>query len=245
MSLPQAVASYLSAWEGHSSLEADAYARVMNLLTRASVSEIVSEMNALTQQQFWNEPLIDLFHDELLRRINSEATFAITTLQRDSQPPNVVIWLGFEDSYLLTDQQGELIRQDDPTITSYTLTNASLQEPVAERLVHLLMEGQVDLTLNLDPIGISDIYNAKSGQRIEFQPSTSSALIREAQIRETPDFNLVKRMYLGLKSGRPVMVDVAANRLIEQLIDYQEAQDIVDDNGDTFEGQLYLTGTGA
>jgi hypothetical protein len=251
MSLPQAVASYLSSWEGHSALAPDDYVRVIDLLAMASIDEINSEMNSLTQQRLWNETLIDAFHDELLNRIDTETTFAISTawktLQEWLDNPFVTIQLGFEESYFVTDRKGDLIRSDDPTISSYTLMNASFQDPVARQLIHMLIDGPVDVTLNVNPTGIqiaSLSSQTDPDERIKFQPVSDRSLTVPAKIIETPDFNVVKRMYLSLKKGQPEIIDVYSDRLINQLIDYREARDIVDDNGDTFEGDLFLTGTG-
>lgn len=249
MSLPQAVASYLSAWEGHTALAPESYARVMNLLDMASIEEINTEMNSLTQQQLWNGPLTDLFHDELLDRIDTETTFAISTAWRNLQDwiqnPFVVARIGFEDSYFLTDEKGNLIRSDDPTISSYTLTNASFQEPVTKRIIHMLIDGPVDVTVNVTPSGLQiSSLASRTGEKVDFLPISDRSYTVSAQIRETPDFNVVKRMYLSLKTGEPTIIDVYADRLIDQLIDYREARNIVDDNGDTFEGDLFLTGTG-
>lgn len=251
MSLAQAVASYLSSWEGHSSLEPESYVRVMDLLEIASVEEMNTEMNALTQQQLWNESLTDAFHDELLSRVNTDTTFAISTAWRRVdqwiQNPFVMAQIGFEDSYLLTDEKNDLIRTDDPTVSSYTLTNASFQEPVAKRLIHLLIDGEVDATVNVSESGVqiaSIASRSDPENRVDFQPTSPQSMTVPVSIQETPDFNVVKRMYLSLKAANPVIIDFYADRLIDQLIDYGEARDIVNDNGDTFEGQLFLTGTG-
>ena len=252
--LTQLVANYLNSWEGHTQTEGNNFIILRDRLTTATIDEINTEYNALTQQQLWVTPLLDIFYDEIRGRMFDDTTFAISTTWRSvsewKQHPFVLIRVGFEDAYPVIDGDGSFIRANDPNISSFTLMNDSFEDELQEKIIRLLLHHDLNAIVQVgadnQTIQIVGLENAKDpDDRFSFVgnvlPSINGETTRiSAKIRENPDWNINRQIYEALRTQRPVIVDPMQDRLINQLIDLDEARDILEDGGFTFEGNLVL-----
>jgi hypothetical protein len=256
--LTQVVASYISSWEGHTQAEGNNFIRLRDRLKTATIDEINTEYNTLTQQQLWSIPLLDLFYDEIRDRMFDNTTFAISTAWRTvddwKKNPFVLIRVGFEESYSVIDNDGSYILADDPNISSFTLMNDSFSDEFGKRIIRLLLHHNINAIVQ---IGINEgqhtgriqIVGIESStdpdDRVSFLgtglPSINGETIRiEAIVQEAADWRLIDRMYEALRSETPTILDPNRDKLINQLIDIQEAQNIIDDGGLTFEGNKII-----
>lgn len=253
MSLSQAVIDYAAAYEGHSSYEGTAFVKLRNLLRKTTLSEIITENNALTEQRLWSEPMMDLFYDELLYRLLTETTFALTTswesLDSYLNDPFVVAWVGFEESYPMVDPNGSLIGVEDDRYNTFTLMNASFTTPMQELIIKMLLSESITAVVYLYPdtnsLEIGRLINAnRPDEQIKLRPIQQDNY-REVRvplrIQEVPDWSRINQIYQGLRKQTPVVSDPYADVLINQLINLPEAIDIIEDGGITFEGDLLLS----
>lgn len=240
MSLSEAVAAYLNAWDGHTNVEGELLMNVVDLLTRVSLDQLRTEINALTQQTLWVTPLMDVFYDELLYRIMNDTTFCISTAWTSVRDwlthPYVTVQVGLNDSYFVLDEYGNPITYNQP-YQSYTLMNASFPERTSEELIRLFLDDNIialcEIGNTITIVGLES--TSDSGRRILFAEPGNNIVRVPAQIREIADWNGIKTLYEGLRKNHPVIVDPQREVLINQLIDYPEALDIIAEGGITYE----------
>lgn len=248
--LSQLISTYINSWEGHTQAEGDNLLAVQKRLENATIDEITTEFNAITQQSIWVPPLITLFYDELLDRLMNETTFAISTAWTNIPEwiinPFVVIRVGFEETYPVIDTNGLFIRADQPNVQTLTLTNDSFSTPIKNRIIRsLLHDGIIAIVeVTSNEIQISGLVSTQNlNEPIWFSKKKQDAFQSiqiKVQIQESADWNHVRRMYQALRADRPVIIDPYQDRLINQLIDTSELEDIIDENGLTFEGDLAI-----
>jgi hypothetical protein len=258
MSLAQAVVNYIAAYEGHTSAEGVTFVTLRETLQGSTINQIITENNALTQQHLWNSPLMDLFFDELLRRLLNDTSFSITTswnsIQNWMEDPYIVAWVGFEESYPIVNPTAELIGETDENIESISLGNISFTEQIAELIIKMLMGEQITAEIYILPnnkLTIGRLINAQqSFDYITLSPPPEEnfeTMTVPLKIWEVPDWSLLNQLYQGLRRQTPVIGDPwsgtedTENRLINQLIDLGKAKDIAREGGFTFEGDLLLT----
>lgn len=221
MSLAQFVSSYLMAWEGNGSLQGDAWIALTDVMKRADVEEINTQMNVLTTRRLWNTELLSIFYDELRNRMIDDTTFVFSIT--DSR---VEVTIGFESSYLLPDDGSTVISSD------------AFPEEERSRLLFMLIDGGV--TAIFEDGSLVGLSSEKDD--IELPEGLSSPIVsgdEPVSIQEMPDFTFMKRLLTAVR-GDPEVIDMHASGLINQLIDYEEALDNANDEGFTFEGDLYL-----
>jgi len=199
MSLSKAVGNYLSAWEGHTQLEAVRLQQVDDLISRATLSEINSIFNVLSQQNLWVEPLIDLFYNELLGRA-MDATFAISGLWLDNDKLSVYIYIGFRDSYPLV----------TPIFTP--ITNETLGEERAKTVLRLLIRGELAVLVQVSG-DLVRVISAESKydplDRITFMeeiPGWTSFKL-DLETEEADGFGLIRKMLAELRNRTFGVVD--------------------------------------
>lgn len=255
--LTETVSNYINSWEGHTDSEGYDLKAVEEKLKVATLGEINTEYNSISQQDLWVEPLVDLFYNEILDRLMTETTFSLSVSWRSIQKPFVSVYLGFEDVYPVLDPDGSLIRLDDRTISSFTLMNDSFSDEMRERIIRILLKEniltviQVEYAYNgrIQIMGLESsenpperIYFADEIMNLPGVRNSQNSLITRIPLRiiETPDFNLVRRMLNGLKSGTYDIIDPFADRLINQLISTQETQDLIEEGGVLPQGEIVL-----
>lgn len=242
----QIVANYINSWEGHTQVEGENYILLRDRLENTTIEELNIEYNALTQQHLWNVPLLDLFYDEFRNRMFSETTFSITTswhsVEEWKRNPFVLIMVGFEDSYPIIDGNGLLILPDDPKVLHYTLTTDDLSTKYQEAIIRLLLHNHINANVEVSSNKIQIVGLENTNAEISFvTPSIGGEHIQiKASIREAPDWNLYCQIYTALKNQNPVVIDPMQDKLINQLIDIDEARDILEDHGMTREGDLFI-----
>lgn len=246
LSLSKAVSNYLPAAEGHSEAEGESLIKVMNILERATINEIITQINSLTIQNLWSPPLLDAFHDEMLSRLMSETTFSLFTVWVNPnqwlQTPYLALRVGFEDSYLVVNSQGSYVDKNIPGLKSLILTNSSFTDVVEQKILRLILNSNLtgEVTVN----GAVEVTRVESADDptdgVNLSPAKGQMKV-PIKVIEDPDFNLWRRLYTGLKKGQPVVVDPYESVLINQLIDQPKAQEIHRDGGITFEGNLFLS----
>src|SRR5699024_9805313 len=67
----------------------------------------------------------------------------------------------------------------------------------------------------------------------------------DVEIKKKKDWNYIDRVYQGLREESPVIQDAYSDKLINQLVDLDLAEEIVEDGGFTFEGDMMLSTRGA
>ena len=165
---------------------------------------------------------------------------------------------GFEEAYPVIDNDGSYILADDPSVLSFTLMNDSFSEELQSRIIRLLLHhdmnaiiqigiNQGQLTGRIQIVGVESVTDLDD--QISFLGSMIPAINGEtlrikALIKEAPDWNLIRQMYEALRAGNPIILDPSQDKLINQLIDIQEAQNIFDDGGLTFEGNKIIEAKG-
>lgn len=252
MSLAQAVANYIGAYEGHTNAEGYALVELRRKLSQSTLDEIIFQNNALTMQRLWNPVLMDLFFDELLSRLQEETTFALTTswytLEDWLGNPYVVAWVGFEDKYPITDPSEPILDLNVDQVKNFTFTNLSFTPAINKLIIEMLMEDSVEAIIYVYPNGkleIGQIVNAKRPEEsivlIDAPQGQFQPVPVQVELRRSIDWHRLNQLYQGLRVQIPVIEDPYNEELINQLIDLKEAQDIVDDEGFTFEGDLLLS----
>lgn len=247
MNLAQAVTNYIGTYEGHTRTEGVAYVQLKNKLQQATMSEIITQNNVITQQRLWNSPLMDLFHDELLRRLMQDTTFALTmswqSLQEWLNQPYVVAWVGFEESYPVPFTNSSVLQSEQSQY--YALSNAAFSNQKNEAIIKMLMNGPLQAQVYVYTNGqleIGQLLNADQTLNLRNPASEQYQIVTvDVDVGETGDWNLVNQLYQGLRKQVPVIVDPYSERLINQLIDLDLAYNIVADEGFTFEGDLLLS----
>lgn len=246
MSLTQVISRYLVAYEAHNEYEGQGLTDVVEKLKQAPLSEINSEYNALCQQKLWTSTLLDAFYNEFLNRLLEETTFSISTSWRSipewTAQPFVHVDLGFDDVYHVPDPEGNFIRVNDPNISSFSLTGSSVPEDLGMNVIRSFLVEIPEAVVEVSSAGIVIIgLQLSDGSVLKLYPGSGGQKYRiPIDIQEDPEFELLRQLYLGVKSNHPGVIDPESDLLINQLIDYPEAEDIVSDGGITFEGDLFL-----
>lgn len=248
MSLTQVISRYLAAYEGHTEYEPQGWVDVVEQLSKAPLSELNSEYNGLSQQNLWTSTLIDAFYDELLNRLLEETTFSIATswktIETWLQKPFVHVHLGFDEVYYITDLDGNYIRVSDPDVYSFGLTNDSMTGSMEANIIRMFLDDIPVATVEITPSGPQIVsLTSSDGSVFHIYPSsnTQNTIQVPVTIEQDPEFELIRQLYIGVKNGRPKIIDLGAPVLINQLVDLPEAYDIVKDGGITFEGDILLS----
>jgi hypothetical protein len=232
--LSQLISTYISSWEGHTQSEGSNLIAVQKRIENATIDEINIEFNSITQQGIWVPPLVTVFYDELLDRLMNETTFAIsTTWQNISEwlaHPFMILQVGFEETY---HTNGSLIRANNDNINTLTLSDDNFSKVIRERIVRLLLHdgliALVEITPNeLQVVGLVSSRNIDEPvlfpNRIR-KPNPSQIVRIRVNVQETPDWNIVRRMYQSLRDNNPVIIDPFQDRLINQLSSIEETSE--------------------
>ena len=241
MSLAHIVARYLVSFDAHDEDEGTSLNMVIDTLAKTPLSELNIEYNALSQQKLWNDPLLDAFYDELLSRLMEETTFSISTswlsIQQWLQKPFVNLQLGIEDMYPIFDPQGNYIKSTDTNTYSFSLLNDAFNDEDEEIVLRILLDPiqtatvEVKDTIRIIGIGSTQLAPSTGGKVIEAPVTT----------HESGEYRLLKRLYQGAKDRHPIVIDLGAPQLIDQLVDLDKAYRIVSDGGFNIEGNLLLS----
>lgn len=222
MALSQFVASYLMSSEGHTPLEAVGWETLHHAIKLSDMEEIITQANVLTAQRLWNDAISIIFSTEIYERISEDTTFVLSF-----SPEDVVAYIGFDDGYFIPD--------DD---FLHLISSDLFTDELVARIAFMFIGDSVEVLVEQDSITLSNLQDTVT-LSINL-PDSYIGTSKRVVIRERPDFNVVKRVYLSLIRGEPEIIDTHADKLINQLIDYEEAVDIKFDNGFTFEGDVFL-----
>lgn len=246
MSLVQTISNYISSWEGHSEIEGSNYLTVRDLLSKATISQINIEFNSLTKQSLWVTPLLDLFYDELLKRLLSDTTFAISTACRSFEhwieDPFVLIRIGFETEYPIIDTDGSIIAGNNPEIFNFTLTNDDFETNVKENLIRMFLDNNLKAIVQANGLHCSDLkIIGLEGKKMKinfFDPSGAQVYKIKPKFNEDSDWLMIKNMYVGARDTKPAIVDPYNDKIIKQLVDTDLIENIILNDGFTREGKI-------
>lgn len=213
MSLSQAVATYVGAYQGHTQYEGIALAKLLKALSDATIDQIINENNALTEQRLWTNPLMDMVYNELRDRMFSDTTYAVSV----SDKGEIGVWVGFEDSY------PPFSFPSNPIIVGGSELQA---EPPNKEVVDLLLLS-------------NGIYAFVDEDQVKFRRTPTHYTV-PVMVQPSPYWDSIHQVYQGVRKSTPVIVDLAGEDLIGQLIDYQQAMGILSDGGYSIEGDLFL-----
>ena len=148
-----ALTNYASSMEGYSSSKGSRYTSLKSIIERSTISEILEEYNRISINKIWNEPLNQLFQDEIKERVLSEATFVIGTVWRSIEnwrlKPYVYIQVGFDEDYSVIDADGEPILESDPVVSSFTIPNVQLAEETQRDILELILNSKPKATVRI------------------------------------------------------------------------------------------------
>lgn len=222
MAFSKVVGDYLNVWEGHSQIHGIKLQTLVRVIQGATLDEINTEYNVLSRQNLWVEPLIDVFYDELLRRIMTAATFVISTSWTSINDwlnyPFIYIRVGFEDAYALTNSDGTLITIDDDTTNVFAVTNDSFSDKVADNILRLLINKEIVTTAQIvnNSVVITSIENKNDPTEkisLSKEVSGNQTIKEQATIYELDEFNIIRRMLDGLRNETFDIVDPYEQRL--------------------------------
>jgi len=225
MNLSGAVGNYLNAWEGHSSLHGEMLHILTNIILIATMDEIKTQYNVLSQQKLWTTSLIDVFHDEILNRLLTESSFLIstswTTTEEWKSEPYVTIKIGFEDTQFLTDKYGNVIPEDDENLKTFSLSSNDFSQNTQDNIVRMILRNNIlaavetnDNTIQV--IGISNIQDSNElvpfinnvvGLSSLFGQSGYQLFSIPAKVDESEDFSTLKQILKGLSTQTFNIID--------------------------------------
>lgn len=223
------IKQYTYSWEGYKSQKGDKYNQVQRSIKRATIGEIINQYNMLSFSNLWNEPLRQLFIDEITDRILSDATFALMTVWRSikdwSSKPFVFLLIGFEDSYDILDENGEPVLENDPGVTYTTVINNELSEENQRKIIGLLLKNnqpQVTLRYNENKVWITQIADVP----LQAYPDLSNEVIVPATIYRSPDLHILYLMLEGIEKKTYHILNIGPkiNKEVESLFDNDPVQ---------------------
>jgi hypothetical protein len=202
--LQQNVASYINSWEGHSDIEGYNFIQLRDKIKNATIEELTTEYNALTQQNLWNASLLDLFYDEFRSRMFNETTFSISVTWRSIENPTALIMVGFEDSYPIIDGDGSFILPNDPKILNNTLTSINFSNEYREAIIRMLLDRNVTVIANknLQIVGLEN-----PNKQFYFDRNQEEVIKIKTSIREASDWNFYNQIYQALRKAEPAIMD--------------------------------------
>lgn len=196
--LGKASNDYIYSWEGLSSTKGDKYKRLRKEIENVTIPEILALYNINCVEKIWTEPLDEIYSQELLERILSDATFSAVTVWRSikewSQAPYMTVQLGFDEDYPILDVDDEPILEDDPVAMSFTITNDEFPEEIQRDLIHKFLTETTNITIQLET---DNIYATKIGD-ISLMKSHSTRhakLSRLVQIANSTEINIPLKVY--------------------------------------------------
>lgn len=224
------VGNYISAYEGHTEAEGITYIETRERLKSATIDEINTVYNLVTQQKLWTSSLIDLFFDELLDRLLNETTFVISTAWKyvSSWLNNsfVLIRIGFEENYPEIEDDDTYITGDHDNINKINIVDSQLDPRIRERIIKMILTGDVNVIIGyseteLRIVAVESV--TETDNIIRLSSLTIPNLIRiKARIRTAPDWAMIVQMYYGLRTESPGIIDPFAERVREEEINQAE-----------------------
>lgn len=239
--LDKASNNYIHSWEGLSSTKGDKYKRLKVEIENVTIPEILTLYNINCVDKSWNQPLSELFSQELLERIKSDATFSISTVWRSTKEwlefPYMTVQLGFDEVYDILDAENEPILEDDPVAMTFTLVNDEFPDDVQRSLIHkFLIDTVVHVTIqvekdNIYATKISDISLAKTkivqSMRL-VQIANSEEITIPLRIYHTPDLHLLYLMMNNIEEKTYEIIDLYGHYekelAIQEHFDFNELQ---------------------
>lgn len=183
------VGNYIGEWEGHTQMEGNLYLQLKDMIKEVTIDEINTVYNLLTQQKLWNQPLIDLFYNELLDRILLNTSFALRVMDNF----NASVEVNFEDDLVLLADE-------------YMVVDNMLSDKIRDTIIRMLLDGDISLIINE-----SAIVGAQSSERKITWGENEIATMFPV-INRSEDWLLITGMYNGVKSGIPGILDPFKNR---------------------------------
>lgn len=229
--LSQAVANYLNSWEGSPKTQGENIQNVVKTIKSSTVDELNTEHNALTAQELWEGPLIDVFFEEVQSRLFGEGTFAISTawssVDEWKVAPFALVRLSFEETYTPLDTDSTVIGINLGRKT-ILLMNDSFNESISAHVLRMLVRYDVAVLVKVDNaelkiVGLRSLSDPE--ETIFFEPFETAVAVPATQ-RESGEFNLLRRMYESLRKANPEIVDVYYElRTSTPLLPQEEEED--------------------
>lgn len=195
---------YTYSWEGYKSEKGEKYAQIKKIIQEATIDEILNQYNRLSFANLWNEPLCQLFKDEISERILSDATFTFMTVWRSLkdwlEKPFVSLHIGFEESYDIIDYDGEPVLENDPGANYVTVSNNQLSEEDQRNIIGLfLVNNNIEATVEYDMNDILITHVEKISLKTKIS-NVSSELIIPVTIYRSPDLHLLHLILDGIEN---------------------------------------------
>jgi hypothetical protein len=215
--------NYAHSWEGYASLKGDKYSTLKKEIERATINEILSQYNAICADKLWNGPLGEVYHQELLERILSDATFTVMTVWRSVaewlQNPYASVQLGFDESYPVVDAQNEPIFEGDPVATYFTVSNDQLPEEIQRDLIQNFLNFGSNLSVTAR-IEDNNIFIIRVGDVSVMTPRTTQELSTEVTvpltIYHTPDLHLLYLMIDNILKKNYEMINLYTSQFLDE-----------------------------
>lgn len=233
--LAKAVVDYTSAFETHSALEGTAFVELQQTLSAAGTDEIIEQNNMLSTQQLWHPPTINLFYNELWKRLDENTSYRLAVAYAKRWTPervNVAITLGDHlpppvpvDGWI--GQEGNTVEIVPPRYKMQTLST--------------IMNGG-DAIVEMDngkPIDIVGVSGFPTDAVYTWKKATTSVTV-PIDLHVSPDWRILFDIYQGLRHGSPVVSDPRHDVLINQMIDLPLANKINEIGGITHNGHGWV-----
>lgn len=231
--LPQIVATYLGSWEGHTQTEGNNLVQLNDRMSNATIDELATEYNILTQGHLWNLPLLDLFYDEFRNRMFSDTTFSISVSWQSTQEwlkdPFVLIMIGFEDTYPIIDGNGINIKGDNPNVSNVTLLWSDFSDKFQEKIIRMLLHDDIDAIVGVfnNQLRIIGLENDNGHLLLTDDINVPSGTVNvKTIIRKVSDWDLYSQIYKALRDQAPVIVDSIQNKMLEII---QQPEDLIEE----------------
>ena len=210
--LPQIVANYIGSWEGHTQIEGSNLIQLNDRMTNATLDELATEYNMLTQQYLWNAPLLDLFYNEFRDRMFSDTTFSMSiswhTTQEWLKDPFVLIMVGFEDDYPIIDGNGLSIQGNKSNISNSTLTCSDFSNNLQEKIIRVLLNNNTDAIVEINNNKLKILGLENDNIRLSFEDYVEVEAVKvRTIIRKASDWDLYLQIYKALRNQKPVIVN--------------------------------------
>jgi len=201
MSLARVLANYLRDYENNQEHSTDQLSLLRVTISLATLSEIVTEFNKLSHFKLWFPPVVIIFQEELLARAN-QATFMFSTswTNIETYSPFVDLQVGYQDEYVIPDENGSPISSEDWSI--YSLVNDNLVSIDQEKIIRMILTGPIiaDIIQTEDQISIGSISSEEDPvQTLTFNSQTGIKV--KVKITYLDDFNVIKTALDSLKSN--------------------------------------------
>jgi hypothetical protein len=212
--------NYLNSSEGLSSIKGSKYYALKEFVENVTIGEIITQYNIHSVNKTWTDALGEIYTEELLERILSDATFSMIIVYRSIKEwlehPYVSLQLGFESGYPILDAEKEQVFLNDPIAKYFVLNNDEFPEEVQRDLIRKFLLDKINVTVEI--VG-DNLYVSKIG---DFSVAVVSATnyVVPLTVYNVPDLHLLYIIMNNIWTKNYEIIDLYS-RYEDEFIDEQ------------------------